>query len=453
MTGNTFSPARLALLVFLAGMHVPLLAGGAALEASDSTVSGPTLALRLGKDRAYPGEDIEVTVTLVVGQAPLRNVQYPTLAGTGYRLSEFGPPRQKALEHEGRTLDAQEFVARLTPFRSGDYQVGPATLKAEVLLPGSGAAAFFGNNEPTPLKLESPSANLHVLPLPREGRPAGFTGAIGRFTLDRQVNPGEVQRGDPLTVTTVIRGEGNIEAFACPKLEPQGVRSYPPRSRRTAESLSCEQVLVAEAASGLTVPATAISFFDPRTGRYQMVSADAVQVPVRPPRVAEPATLASALSKQDTRPNQAVTDRMSFYAWAALLCTGLLMGLGIYGWMRKRPVADVAQTEHANAHAPARDWLAEARDALVAEDPERFHRAAYRALQGHLGASVGLAPGGITGDIVDRVLRDVGLEEPLLGQYKTLFNTCDRERYALHADRRGGLDETYRLLQEVVGKG
>ena len=283
MTGNTFSSARLALLVFLLGLHVPHHAGGAALEASDSTVSGPTLDLRLGRDRAYPGEDIEVTVTLVVGQEPLRNVQYPTLAGTGYRLSEFGPPRQKALEHEGRTLDAQEFVARLTPSRSGDYQVGPATLKAEVLLPGSGAAAFFGNNEPTPLKLESPSANLHVLPLPREGRPAGFTGAIGRFTLDRQVNPGEVQRGDPLTVTTVIRGEGNIEAFACPKLELHGVRSYPPRSRRTAESLSCEQVLVAEAASGLTVPATAISFFDPRTGRYRMVSADAVQVPVRPP--------------------------------------------------------------------------------------------------------------------------------------------------------------------------
>ena len=89
----------------------------------------------------------------------------------------------------------------------------------------------------------------------------------------------------------------------------------------------------------------------------------------------------------------------------------------------------------------------------MAEDPERFHRAAFRALQGHLGASIGLAPGGITGDIVDLVLRDVGMEEPLLGQCKTLFDVCDRERYAPRADRKGGLDETYRLLQEVVGKG
>lgn len=54
---------------------------------------------------------------------------------------------------------------------------------------------------------------------------------------------------------------------------------------------------------------------------------------------------------------------------------------------------------------------------------------------------------------MDLVLRDVGMEEPLLGQCKSLFDVCDRERYAPRADRKGGLDETYRLLQEVVGKG
>jgi len=55
--------------------------------------------------------------------------------------------------------------------------------------------------------------------LPVHGRPPGFTGAVGRFTLDVELSRRELAVGEPFALTLVVRGEGDLTGFAPPALD------------------------------------------------------------------------------------------------------------------------------------------------------------------------------------------------------------------------------------------
>lgn len=448
MTKLGNAAARLASWVFLFLATPAWPATGNTAAGGDEASREPRLELALSKQRVYPGEEIQVIVTLLVGQTPLRNIQYPLLPAAGFRLSEFGPPRHKAVEQEDQSLSAQEFIARLTPRESGEYQVGPARLSADILVPGAGAAAFFGGAEAMPLTLHSPVVGLQVLPLPRAGRPEGFQGAIGRFSVVREASPRQIQTGDPVTVVTTIRGTGDTGSFSCPSLGAPGVRAYPPRARRTANALACEQVLVPGSGNELLLPAFGISYFDPGAGAYGRASTGPVRIPISQPAPAPRATVPS-VPPEAARQRPALVGQRDALAWGAGLATFAMLALGAYLAMRHRPAAVRGRVP---PHQPqAQTWLAEARNALDAGDRQRFHLAVFRALQAHVGARCGLVPGAITVDAVRMALEPGGVPDPLLEVYETLFMTCDRERYAPPSkDEGGGMGDTFRLLQSVL---
>src|SRR5690606_37385186 len=66
------------------------------------------------------------------------------------------------------------------------------------------------------LKLESEPARYEVEPLPKEGRPAGFSGAVGRFTIEAEAEATTVNAFDPIEVTITVRGEGLLEDVGLP---------------------------------------------------------------------------------------------------------------------------------------------------------------------------------------------------------------------------------------------
>jgi hypothetical protein len=63
---------------------------------------------------------------------------------------------------------------------------------------------------------------------PVEGRPASYSGAIGRFQWESRLVPTEAKAGDPLTLTLTLRGEGTLDAVAVPELaqDPQVAESF-----------------------------------------------------------------------------------------------------------------------------------------------------------------------------------------------------------------------------------
>ena len=442
-----------------------LAAGGSALPAATAEPAagdGALLELRADRTRVYVHEAVPVTITLLVAGAPLRNIRYPRLDGGAGRVSEFGPPRQKSVVRGGREYVAHEFAATLVPRQPGRIELGPAELGADILAPASGPAAVFGEAEMRTLTLRSAPVALTVLAPPKRGQPADYAGAVGRFTMTREVAPAAVRQGDPVTVGTRIGGVGNFDSLVCPVVALAGVRGYPPAARSGDGRLACEQILIPEAAADIEIPAGRLVYFDPGQERYLAASTPAVRIAVAAaasgtmppaPGPAGAATDAAAVGKLDMPAPASLSARPP--AGGIVPLAGAIVAIVAIvalaaGRRHRRPPASVPQPP-----APVRRgfpdfarWLAEAERARAANDPQAFHDAVFRALQGHLGAHYGLPAAGITADIVSRVMAPAGAPPALLDASARLFAACDRVRYGGDAADQN-MDETLRLLRSV----
>ena len=54
--------------------------------------------------------------------------------------------------------------------------------------------------------VSSQPLKLTVLPLPEEGKPSGFYGLVGQYTISASATPTKVNVGDPITLTVKVGG-------------------------------------------------------------------------------------------------------------------------------------------------------------------------------------------------------------------------------------------------------
>ncbi len=365
-------------------------------------------------------------------------------------IGEFAAPRQKRVARDNHEYTAYEFDTTLVARKPGKATLGPAEVRFDVLASASGPAAFFGGTEARSVTVRSEAISLTILSPPERGRPEGYSGTVGRFKITRDVVPAEVRQGDPVTLTTRIEGVGNIDSITCPSVALPGVRSYPPRARATASRLTCEQVLVPDVAADVEIPEAGVVAFDPRSERYQTLRSAPVRVKVEATVVGEAAAATPAPATPSVEKADRPAEGRSPVA-PVLAAAGVLL-LAALAWLARRRNGG---TRLAEAPAPgpnptAASWLAEAERASAANDPARFHTAAYRALQGHLGTRYGLPASGITEAIVTRVMRPAGAEEHLLEACAQLFATSNRARYAPGGAEGADMAETLRLLRSLV---
>ncbi len=104
-----------------------------------------------------------------------------------------------------------------------------------------------------------------ILPLPEEGRPANFTGAVGRFTVRAEADLDAVEVEGLVKLTLTVEGEGNLAAFDTPDpgelpgFHVLGAIDDHASGRRT---IAYDLVVLDP---GLTaVPAISFPFFDPK---------------------------------------------------------------------------------------------------------------------------------------------------------------------------------------------
>jgi hypothetical protein len=166
-----------------------------------------------------------------------------------------------------RSAEDQAFAARLGwPFSQITYK---------------GAA-------PKDVTIGSPSSELKVLPLPTQGRPNDFSGAVGDFQVTSDVLPTHVAAGDPLTLRLHISGAGNFDRVYAPMFDRlDHWKTYPAKSSFTAKDEAgtkgekvFEQPLIASAAGERSIPALEFSYFNPNTQQYERARTQPINVRV-----------------------------------------------------------------------------------------------------------------------------------------------------------------------------
>ena len=126
----------------------------------------------------------------------------------------------------------------LTVLKAGNLVLGPFTAQMTVVLPSDQRGGdpffrqFFNSGEQKQVSLATDSIEVQSLPVPAEGRPADFNGAIGHYTMTATAGPTNVAVGDPITVRIQISGRGALDSLTLPDQPAwQNFKIYPPTSK------------------------------------------------------------------------------------------------------------------------------------------------------------------------------------------------------------------------------
>lgn len=255
----------------------------------------PQAQLEVDKTEMWEGEVVPVAVKVLMHRAiQTTSLPFPQVKTDGIAVSRFDRPgRVDQAEINGQIWNAWQMPSAMTPLKPGDITLGPAEVKLELLMPMSGASRDPFGNFPSmrrSLKIKSNTVPIHVKPLPVDGRPAGFTGAVGRFQLAvRTDTPGSGQHpvpvGDPVGFELSITGIGNFDAVEAPVLEKSdGLRTYKPKMSLENRGLGTEpgqkgftQIVFTEKPGPLSV-VYLLPYFDPSTGSYAVAKSAPVEL-------------------------------------------------------------------------------------------------------------------------------------------------------------------------------
>jgi len=285
----------------------------------DGATTRPYFAeLVISKKKAYVGEVIPAELRFyfnarIGGQLGDR----PAFGGEGFTVQKFSNATKRDQVIDGENFTVFTFQTSITPAKAGTLEIPPAKLETRLQLPGNapqGIPDIFGQMLPPGMfsdtrevTVETRAAKIEVSPLPKEGRPDDFSGAIGKFTLDAGVTPKKPEPGDPVALTVTVAGQGNFEAMGPPVLtDDQDWRSYPPSDKITkSDSIgytaerSFEFALIARKDQTQT-PGIRFSYFDPSTSKYETL----VQAPLPvDARAGTSAPAATASTTDSPRPS------------------------------------------------------------------------------------------------------------------------------------------------------
>lgn len=307
--------------------------GGPAAAAAGEDGNAPILQIELGKKEIYQGEVMPVTCSLYVPrQTPLRRLGLIDIEKSDFAIARFPQQSEQTMTViDGVGYIVLTFRSTLSSLRTGELKVGPASMEILVevpseaeqrrpnLFPPGFPSGFFGvPSEPRKVVVKSQQVSLTVLPLPAEGRPPGFTGAVGDFALSATASPTELTVGDPVAVELMIEGTGNFDALTTPALTaPGGWKSYPAKRYNIEGQLDQNQTPTLERKIGYSqvfipeavhaaLPAFETSFFSPAKKQYVTLRTEPIPLNMKPAPVAATGPAAASAGAVELAPPPAV---------------------------------------------------------------------------------------------------------------------------------------------------
>jgi len=307
---------------------------------------------------------------------------------------------------------------------------------------------FFSNATQKPLTLHTDGATVKIKPLPTQGRPPDFSGAVGQFELGSAISENNGTTGDPLTLKIKIEGRGNFDRVTTTGLtNSSDWKTYKPNGKFTANDSASiegektfEQSIVPTKAGAQEIPALNFSYFDPEAQRYVTKSTMPIAIDVAQGNASAPvATLtpvadAPKPNSDDLAPNQLVTGRIVsslrpllltpwFIAINVLMLAVLALGT-LFRWLHHRRANDPQRLQREATEKSVRESLAKMDAALKAQDAQRFFTAARQALQEKLAAKWELPTSRVT--IPEIRARLNGNNEEI----RSVFQTADEIAYS-----------------------
>jgi hypothetical protein len=434
-----------------------------------------SIQMTLPKKEFYEGElaPVEIRVLISAEVQPSIN-DLPQFTSDGFTLNPLSPrPEQTQEMIDGHPYHVLTWHTALTAVKPGNFTLNlsmPITIIVPTRMPDMNdpdqVDNFMQNFQNAinamqgvrkEITLTGSTEALKVLPLPREGRPADFSGAVGMFEVEANASPTHVNAGDPVTLTLAITGHGNFDRVTSDMLSGDANwKSYSAKTKFDAMdgvgyagTKTFEQPIIPTNSSVHEIPALTFSYFDPDKKQYATCATTPIPIsvsgvlPAAPaPPVTSSASVAAANPVPATQPAPTGPDlRMNriepgsfvatlqplylspvFLAGQALPLVALLGGLA---FLRQRRNALQPDRARLSAAQLAIRQQVEAMDAAMRDQQAGpFFVHARQALQQRYGQQWNMRPEAITVTDLETRLGEAGANA------RTVFEMADQAVYS-----------------------
>jgi hypothetical protein len=446
--------------------------------------------LDVNRGSVYEGEMLTATYKLYIspnlGLSISKMDKIPAFEGFWSQEVEMDPKRQPTMViFNGKQYkEVDLFKYNLYPQRSGNVKVPSAEVGvvAQVQV-RSRSRNFFddffngGRVQQVPLDLKTEAGMVSVKALPENGKPADFSGAVGKFNFETSISTKEGKTDDPITYSVKISGTGNLKLIEAPKVKmPQAFEVYDPKTKENVTngaagltgSKQYDYLLIPRQPGEYKVDSHVFSYFDPSAGKYVTINSPeyALKITGAPSKNMNTGAQAG-VSKQDismlgqdiryiktTAPVFAKSNGPFFgsagfigmYSAPALLFF-LLIGL------RRRNetmAADVVGTKRRRATKLAKKRLSVAEKHLKTNDKKAFYDEVSRATWGYLGDKLNIDMAELSKDNVEEKLQARAVKPETVTKLKALINTCEMALYAPVSDEHTEMKKNYDAAMNLI---
>lgn len=393
----------------------------------------------------------------------LRSPEFSPPTAEGFWVEDLPPQSSRYQEIDGRRYLVNEIKRGHFPTAPGKYTIGQARVDVVVDDGGTGRANdFFGRRLRSfgfgkPVSLKSEPIKITVLGLPRAGRPANFSGLVGRhMKLSVRADKQVVEVGNPVNVTMEITGQGNFKTMAAPEMpEIDGFKIYESGSTsdlfkkeyRVSGRKKMDYVFIPRTEGYQMIPPIKLSYFDPVKEQYLTLQSQPLQLDVRPVEQEEGRRVIFAGSGEDIEvlgrdinyihsvPSRITARANRPYANGWILALNAMPLLAIFASLvierRRRQWLDQGPRARAlRAAGEAGKRLGAASKAVEEGRGAKMYSVISLALCEYLGAKMGAAPAGLTTAAIAEFLNEKDVDEETIERVRSVLAFCDSVQYS-----------------------
>lgn len=439
------------------------------------------LVAEVSKTNPYLNEAVSVVYKLYVSPAitvsnfrPLDNPTYNNFWSQDMPVTRYDVQNGTFEGKSYRYVVLKRVV--LYPQKEGELEIEPLSLDVTVDVPTS-KRDFFGGRVYTQTNktVSAGRRTVKVKPLPEEGKPLDFSGAVGDFDFTVEATKTELNASESLQAIVEVRGKGNLKLFQLPEPSlPGSLEVYDPEFKENVRtSLSGMQGIVSNSYTIIPsfrgkypIPPVSFSYFDPQKETYHTITSDEKIINVVDGPVAGASTETAGTILPNKRsvvsagsqfhfiklqPNLTAKDSnrffgsQAFYLW--LLTPLLLIPLAIlFGKKREAIASDVAGNRIKKANRLARRYLSRAKRELG--NKEAFYIALEKALHNYLKAKLKIETSEFSKDKIASLLSERKVDQATSEGFLGLLANCERARYSPFSNVQ--MQQDYDKASEVI---
>ena len=454
----------------------------ASVSASDLFITSTT-----SKTKVYEQEAILLTYKIyaAVDLRGFDNVKLPDFKGFQSQEVELPNERKWELEHyrgrNYRTTVYRQFV--LFPQQAGQLEIESARFDASIAKATESIDPFdaFFNRGNTYVEIKktltTPKILVNVDPLP-SGKPEGYTGGVGEFSINSSISSTHVKANDAVTLKLTISGVGNLKLIATPEIKfPEEFEIYDPKVdnqfRLTSNGLSgvqtIEYLAIPRNAGNYRIPALKFGYFDIKSQSYKTLTTESYDLQVEKSDGASSQAVANYNNKEELRilnedirfikQNKIKLRPRGDYFYNSLeywmLYLVPFVAFVVFFLINRRRIAENANVTKMRKKKANKIALKRMKDAgkLLSDDSvDQFYEEVLKALWGYTSDKLNIPSSMLSKDNIEDKLLEKHVPEEVIKDLIMVMNNCEFARFAPGEEKSQNMNKVYTSALDTISK-